>query len=89
LNAVNAGMLNMKKFYYYFYFVNNIHGKDFSILIGWEQCNFEEIQCRKKKYSAEKNYNAIFLCYFRKHSDWKDILFMIIFFMYRILILYV
>jgi tRNA(Ile2) C34 agmatinyltransferase TiaS len=32
-------------------------------LIGWEQCSFEEIQYRKKKYSAEKRkYSAkIFL----------------------------
>ena len=34
---------------------NNIHTwKNFSILIGYEQCNFFEIQCQKMKYSAEK-----------------------------------
>ncbi len=38
------------------------------------QCDFEEIQCRKKKLH--------FLCYFTKHSDWKDILLMLISFMY-------
>ena len=32
--------------------------KKFSILIGWEQCSFEEIQCRKQN-TVQKNENTV------------------------------
>jgi hypothetical protein len=35
--------------------------KNFSILIGYEQCDFFEIQCQEMKYSAKKEMQCKFL----------------------------
>jgi hypothetical protein len=33
--------------------------KNFSILIGWEQCGFEEVQHRRKKHNAENTVQIL------------------------------